>query len=140
MITKDQWDQLTNTLEKALGKGCVKYTPIQNCAFVYAKDQKKASAIIRFEEDGTSIVHFNLSLKPGIAAFIACLIFSHIDFTISEHFCIDEKGKFLNEDEAIEYLSKKKYVFDNEIEKLAIEEAKEDIDLLNEIKKKDLLN
>lgn len=138
MISKEKWDDISKTIEKALGKGSIKYIPSQDCAFIYSN--KKAIAMIRSDKDGPALVHFLLSLRPSMSAYIACLIISHIDFSIAEHFEVDERGKFLNEDEAIEYLSKKIHVFDKESEKLALEEAREDISIIKDMRKKDLLN
>jgi hypothetical protein len=140
VITKQEWNDIIKSFEKALGKGSVKLFKEQEIAFIYYKEQgvSKPVAIVRSsEKSNKETVHFSLSTMPGIAAFVGCMLFRHIDFVISDHFYLAEDGRFLNETEGMDYLKTKKYFFDKEIKGI---ESKEDYEILKEIKRKDLLN
>ncbi|MEM4379068.1 MAG: hypothetical protein QXL01_00075 [Thermoplasmatales archaeon] len=143
MITDSQWKSITETFEEAFGSGCLKMLPTQNTAFLFTKESPdKPTAMIKSSFDNNpNLLHFRLSLFPGTAAYIGCLLQKHIDFLIAEHYEIDAAGRFLNESQAINYLKDGEYKRELKPKReFIMNESQEDRNLIQELRKKDLLN
>jgi len=113
------WDSIKDVSAKMFGPNSLTFLPNPNLAVLASGDI--AVAILAYNKSiNRFLLHLRASLSPDFAGFIAAAFASQGDFDIAECMELDDNGKILAGDDAVEQAAQQQYKAMVEREKKAI--------------------